>query len=726
MISFKNNVFNLSTKDTSYLMGVFGGRLVNLYYGKRINRVPDIKEMLPINYTRAFSCADIKEGGIITSSDNLTMEYSIFGSADLRTPAFSAKYSDGSTVTRLIYKGYEIFGGKYALPGLPAVYAEKGDNVSTLKIILEDSVSFVTVELYYSVFEDYDAITRSVKIINSGKAKFEINKALSMCFDFRRSDFDLITLNGAWARERIPERAAVRIGTQEVASMRGITSHHENPFFALVNKNTDEFSGEAYGFNLIYSGNFVAGVQRDTYNITRAYIGINPQNFVWELDTGESFITPEAVSVYSAEGIGKMSRTFHKLYRERLCRGKFRDVKRPVLINNWEATYFDFNEEKILSIAEKAKQADIELMVLDDGWFGKRNGEAGSLGDWVPNTDKLPNGVTGLARKVNAIGMKFGLWIEPEMVSPDSDLNRAHPDWCLHTAGREPTLGRNQLILDLTRNDVKNYIKSVFDRLLSDGSIFYIKWDMNRSMTEAGSAFGGYAAQGKVYHNYVLGLYEIMDYVTEKYPDVLFEGCSGGGARFDGGILYYFPQIWTSDDTDALERLYIQYGTSLCYPYSSMGAHVSAVPNHQVYRTTPMKMRGDVSICGQLGYELDLNSLNDDDFTCVKEQVKLYKGLSEIFHKGELYRLLTPPDNNAVVNEFVSADKATVAVCTYILKGTPNAPHDYVKLKALEDSAEYKDQSGNIFTGEYLMNFGIMLDYAADYKSNILVYTKVC
>lgn len=725
MISFENGVFHLATKSTSYIMGVFGGRLLSLYYGKRLNSVPEIKTMLTVKGVRTFSCADIAEDGITVSSDNLTMEYSTFGSADLRTPAISVRYADGTAVSRLEYSGYEIKEGKYSLAGLPAVYAEKGDKVSSLLIRLEDKVSKLTLELNYAVFEDYNAITRSATVINAGEDAFCLEKAMSLCFDLRPAEFDMITLNGAWARERIPERAAVRTGTQEVGSMRGITSHHENPFFALVGRNTDETYGEAYGFNLIYSGNFTAGVQKDAYNTTRAYIGINPQNFSWRLEKGESFVTPEAVSVYSGSGIGEMSRIFHKLYRERLCRGMYRDIRRPVLINNWEATYFNFNEEMILSIAKTAKQAGIELMVLDDGWFGKRNSDTDSLGDWVENADKLPNGVKGLAQKVKALGMKFGLWIEPEMVSPDSDLNRAHPDWCLHIKGREPSLGRNQPVLDLTRGDVVEYIKRVFDRLLKDGDISYIKWDMNRSLSEVGSALGGTAAQGKVYHAYVLGLYDIMDYVTKEYPDVLFEGCSGGGARFDGGILHYFPQIWTSDDTDALERVYIQYGTSICYPYSAMGAHVSAVPNHQVFRTTPMSMRGNVSICGQLGYELDLNKLNEDDMNCVKEQVKAYKELSEVFHKGDLYRLLTPVGNDAAVNEFVSEDKNTVAVCVYILKGTPSAPNIYVKLAALDKDAVYKDEKGNEFTGEYLMNFGIPVYCMADYVSRITVFNKI-
>lgn len=725
MIVFENGVFHLSTENTSYVIGVLEGRLLNLYFGKRLNRVPAINDMLTGNYSRVFSPLDIDVDNKRYSTDNLTMEYPTFGSADLRTPAFSATYSDGTAVTAFKYKGYEIKSGKYALEGLPAVYSEKGDKVFSLKMILEDKVKNVTAELYYAVFEEYDAITRSVRIFNFGKEPLCITKVLSASIDFRKADFDMITLNGAWARERLPERSPLSFGTKQVESMRGITSHHENPFFALVEKNTDEFYGEAYGFNLIYSGNFVAGAQRDAYNVTRAFIGINPQNFNWELAGGESFTAPEAVLVYSDCGIGNMSRIFHKLYRERLCRGIYRDVRRPVLINNWEATYFDFNEEKLLNIAKTAKSAGVELMVLDDGWFGKRNGESGSLGDWTPNTEKLPSGITGLAEKIKALGMNFGLWIEPEMVSPDSDLNRAHPDWCLHINGREPTLGRNQLVLDLTRKDVVDYIKSVFDRLLSGGDISYIKWDMNRSMTEVGSAVGGATAQGRVYHAYVLGLYDIMDYVTEKYPRVLFEGCSGGGARFDGGILHYFPQIWTSDDTDALERLYIQYGTSICYPYSAMGAHVSAVPNHQVYRTTPMKMRGDVSICGQLGYELDLNKISGEDLSCVKKQIEDYKELSDVFHNGELYRLLSPVGNNATVNEFLSSDKNTVIVCSYIMKGIPNAPFDYIKLRALDDDADYKDQNGNVFTGEYLMNFGIAVEYNSDYKSNITVLKKI-
>ncbi len=725
MISFENNVFHLATDETSYIIGVLGGQLLNLYFGKRINKTPVLEDMLPIKHCRSFSCNDINTGEISCSTDNLTMEYPTFGSADLRVPAFCATYNDGTFVTRFEYEGYKIEKGKYMLSGLPTVYAEENDRVSSLKIFLKDKVSNVTAELNYAVFEEYNAITRSVKIINSGEKPFDITKAMSFSVDFCHADFDMITLGGAWARERIPERTPLSHGTHQVESVRGITSHNENPFFALVGKNTDEFSGEAYGFNLIYSGNFIAGAQRDAYNVTRAFSGINPQNFSWRLEAHESFIAPEAVLVYSCCGIGKMSRTFHKLYRERLCRGKYRDIRRPVLINNWEATYFDFDDEKILDIAKKAMSVGVELMVLDDGWFGNRNSDTCSLGDWTENRKKLPNGIGGLAKRVKDLGMSFGLWIEPEMVSPDSDLYRAHPDWCLHIKDRTSTLGRNQLVLDLTRKEVVDFIKSLFDRLLEGGNISYIKWDMNRSMTEVGSAVGGAVAQGRVYHSYVLGLYSIMEYVTKTYHDILFEGCSGGGGRFDGGILAFFPQIWTSDDTDALERLYIQYGTSICYPYSAMGAHVSAVPNHQVHRNTPIKMRGDVAVCGQFGFELDLNKLCKEDLDCVKNQIENYKELSEVFHSGELYRLLTPIGNNATVNEFMSEDKNTVIVCIYILKGVPNSPVDYVKLISLDGDAEYIDKNGKRYTGEYLMNFGIAISYEEDYKSDIIVLRKV-
>ncbi len=724
MISFENGLFHLKTNDTSYVVGVFEGKLLNLYWGESLNSLPRLEAMLPMDHMRTFSSMDISWKGRVMSTNDLTMEYSEYGRGDFRTPAFHGIDGDFTTASNLKFNSYEIIDGKYNIEGLPTVYAEENDKVQTLKIYLLDEYSGLKVTLLYGVYEELNVITRAAAFENTSDKPYRLNKALSMTVDFNSKEFDFIHLSGVWARERKPQRTYVQSGTMQVESIRGTSSHIHNPFIALVSPETNEDFGEAYGFNLVYSGNFVAGVQKEDYGITRAFMGIHPTGFSWLLEKGERFNTPEAVMVYSKNGLGEMSRKYHKLYRTRLCRGPLRDVKRPVLINNWEATYFDFNEEKILDITKSAAQLGVELMVLDDGWFGKRDMENCSLGDWVPDKRKLPNGIKGLAEKVNAEGLKFGLWFEPEMISPDSDLYRAHPDWCLHQAGRERTLGRTQLVLDLSRKDVCDFVKGFMGEILSTVSISYIKWDMNRYITEIGSpAFSG-EHQGEIAHRYMLGLYDIMEYLTQNFPNVLFEGCSGGGGRFDPGILYYMPQIWTSDDTDAIERLDIQYGTSLCYPYSTMGAHVSAVPNHQVYRTTPIKFRGDVAICGQLGYELNLGILSDDDKQEVKKQIKAYHDLADIFHNGDLYRLITPENSDVVANQFISEDKNTVIVCLYVMRARPNNSYRYAKLKALDLNAVYVDQNGNEYTGDYLTHFGFKMTAGADYDSEIIVLNK--
>ena len=724
MITYNNGIFHLKTQDTSYVMGVFEGKLLNLYWGEALVSLPSLEAMLPINFFRTFSSTDIMWNGRKMSTNDLTMEYSEYGRGDFRTPAFEGIDGDFTTASNLKYDSYEILDGKYSIPGMPAVYGEEGDNVKSLKINLIDDYSGLKVSLLYGVFEDLNVITRAVIFENTSDKAYRLNKALSMTVDFNCKEFDFIHLSGVWARERKPQRTYAQSGTMQVESIRGTSSHIHNPFMALVAPETNEDFGEAYGFNLVYSGNFIAGVQKEDYDITRAFMGIHPTGFSWVLEKGETFHTPEAVLVYSNKGLGEMSRKYHKIYRTRLCRGVLRDVKRPVLINNWEATYFEFNEDKILEITKAAAELGVELMVLDDGWFGKRDQEDCSLGDWVPDTRKLPNGIKGLAEKVNGEGLKFGLWFEPEMVSPDSDLYRAHPDWCLHQAGRERTLGRTQLVLDLSRKEVCDYVKGFLGDILSTVSISYIKWDMNRYITEIGSpAFSG-EKQGEIAHRYMLGLYDIMEYVTQTFPHVLFEGCSGGGGRFDPGILYYMPQIWTSDDSDALERLDIQYGTSICYPYSAMGAHVSAVPNHQVYRTTPMKFRGDVAICGQLGYELNLAILSDSDKAEVREQIKAYHELADVFHNGDLYRLITPENSDVVANQFISEDKNTVIVCLYVMRARPNNSFKYAKLKGLDVNAVYVDQKGNEYTGDYLTHFGFKISPDKDYDSKIIVLNK--
>ena len=723
----QNKIFHLKSKNTSYIFVFLKDKfLVHLYWGKSIND-ENLDFSLFIDETKhrkAMSCCDYSE--YVISRDNLPAEYSTFGNTDLRTPSFHATYKDGSFITELEYENHIIHKGKKGIDGLPATYVENDDEADSLELTLVDKLTGLRIVLCYTVFNELDAITRSVRIINKGNDRVQLESVLSAVVDFLDDDFDFLHLPGTCVRERHPERVPLFTGKQIVDSARGASSAHHNPFFALVRKNADEHSGDVYGFNLVYSGNFTAGVEVDNFDISRAFIGINPFGYRWQLDVNEEFVSPEAVLVYSDEGIGGMSRIYHKLYRTRLCRGKYRDVERYVLINNWEATYFDFDEEKILSIADKATEVGVELLVLDDGWFGKRNNDRCSLGDWYVNKEKLPGGLTGLAEKINKKGLKFGLWFEPEMISPDSDLYRAHPDWCIHVKGRERTLGRTQLVLDLSRKDVCDYIFDSLYNILSTVNISYVKWDNNRSMTNIGSAELPADRQGEFYHRYFLGLYYVLEKLYNTFPDVLFESCSSGGNRFDAGMLYYMPQTWTSDDTDAVERLYIQYGTSLCYPYCTMGAHVSIVPNHQVGRVTPISARGTVAMQGQFGYELDLNKLTDSEIEEVKEQIKNYKRLGEIFHKGDLYRLVTPDNNFFTSNQFISQDKNTVVVLNFVIRAMPNPPVKYLKLKGLDRAAKYAiEGTDTVISGDILMSVGLRYQLSKDFDNEIIILKKL-
>ena len=720
----KSKTFNISTKNTSYICGIAdSGLLVHIYYGKKTGDI-GCTEDLTAYYGNAFTPIepDIVNG---TGANTAQFEYQS-ADTDYRTPAISVIAADGSPTVRLRYKSHKIFDGKPKLSGLPAVYTESDSEAQTLIITLKDDYTGLTVDLKYTAMYEFDAITRSAEIINNGTADASVMCALSCMVDFCGTDFDFVHLHGAWARERHIERVHVAHGNISIDSKRGASSHHHNPFFALCSKNADEDAGEVYGFNLIYSGNFIAGAEKNAWDITRAYIGINPFNFKWNLKPGESFVTPEAVLVYSDSGFGKMSRIYHKLYRTRLARGKYRDTSRPVLINNWEATYMEFDEEKILDIAKKAKDLGIELMVLDDGWFGHRDSDNSSLGDWYSDKRKLPNGVEGLAKKVTEMGMKFGLWFEPEMISPDSDLMKAHPDWYMHTNDRAPALGRNQLILDYTRDDVCEYIINAVSNILENAPVSYVKWDMNRNMSDIGSPMLSAQNQQEAAHRYILGLYKVMDALTSRFPDVLFESCSGGGGRFDGGILYYMPQGWTSDDTDAVERMYIQYGTSLVYPSSCMAAHVSAVPNHQTGRVTPLKTRGDVAMCGRFGYELDLTKLTAEESEIVKEQINRYHKLEGIIHNGDMYRIKSPFEGNTVSWEFVSEDKNTVVLCVYKILTKVEHELESIKLKGLIPDAMYKNtQTGNIYRGDALMNIGLKKHGFTDFSSEITVFEKL-
>lgn len=716
----ENKLFHLHAGDTSYIMQVVkDGYLAHLYWGKKIRNVNE-KDMLVYRGRTSFS-ANPDDKDKMFSLDTLPQEYPAYGNTDFRTPAYQLQLENGSTITDLRYESYTIFKGKPKLNGLPATYVEDEDEAETLEIVLTDILIGLRVHLLYTVFEKYNVITRSARFVNEGNSKLKLLRGLSMSVDFTRDDFDFLHLNGSWARERHIIREKLTPGMHTIESRRGASSHEHNPFIAIISQDCTEEQGEAYGLSLVYSGNFLAQAEINMYKSTRVSLGINPFDFSWLLEPTQDFQTPEVVMVYSSEGLGAMSRTYHKLYRTRLCRGSYRDKTRPILINNWEATYFDFDEEKLIDIAKEGKKLGIELFVLDDGWFGKRNSDDCSLGDWVVDKNKLPEGLKSLGDKINNLNMKFGLWFEPEMVSPDSNLYRDHPDWCLHVPERTRSTARTQLILDLSREDVCDYIIKALSQVLSSAPISYVKWDMNRNMTEVGSKLLSADRQRETAHRYILGLYKVMDKLTNEFTDILFEGCSGGGGRFDPGILYYMPQIWTSDDSDAVERLKIQYGTSILYPASTMGAHVSAIPNHQVGRNTPLKMRGDVAMSGNFGYELDLTKFTGEEKEEVKEQIRLYKELRTLIQFGDMFRLISPFEGK--VNEtawmYVSEDKNEAVVAYFRILAEADAPVRKLRLTGLDPNKDYiVSECEGIFGGDELMYSGITIPFLfGDYQS---------
>lgn len=717
-INNKHNIFNLQAGETSYVIKVMDdGLLAHLYWGKLI-KDEDLSYMLRLEERCSFS-PNANSLNPAVSPDTLPQEYPAYGAGDFRHPAFQLLLENGSTVTDLRVQSYRVFKGKPQLNGLPSVYIEDADEADTLEIEMLDSLIGFRAILSYTAYNNCNAITRSVRIINEGNKTFNIIKALSCCVDFPDDKYNLLHLEGAWARERHISSAPLTQGSKLIESRRGASGHQLNPFIALLREDANEKDGEVYGFSLVYSGSFLAQVEVDQFRTTRVSMGINPFDFSWKLEAGGEFQTPETVMVYSCNGIGEMSRTYHKLYRTRLCRGSFRDKERPVLINNWEATYFDFDANKLESIAQEAGKLGIELFVLDDGWFGKRDTDNCSLGDWFVDKRKLPDGLKSLAERINSLGMEFGLWFEPEMISPDSELYRAHPDWCLHVPDRKRTQARKQLVLDFSRQDVCEAITDMLINILSSAPIAYVKWDMNRNMTEIGSALLPSDRQRETAHRYILGLYGVIDKLTSMFPHILFESCSGGGGRFDPGMLYYMPQTWTSDDTDAIERLKIQYGTSIVYPVSTMGSHVSAVPNHQVQRITPLMTRGDVAMSGIFGYELDLTKLSDEEKQIIKKQVETYKELRHLVQFGDLYRLLSPFEGNDAAWMFVSEDKteAYITYCRVLSK--PNQPLKKLRLDGLDPEKAYKvDNTDLVLSGGFLMNAGLHIPLLeGDFKS---------
>ncbi len=720
-----SKTFNLSTSKTSYVLKVLdSNHVAHVYWGKKIKA----KNLDYVLRSKNW-------GSFLTNTDNIDdfmlemtpQEYPGYGSTDLRTPAVELQFSDGTSATDFRYESHNIYVGKNKLNNLPATYVEDENEAMTLELTLVDSLKNVKLILSYSVFEEFDAITRSVKIINESNEDVNINRVLSANVDFRDSDYELLQLSGAWARERHIIRKEIRSGSQSIESRRGSSSHAQNPFMALVRKDTTEQHGEVYGFSLIYSGNFLANVEVDMYENARAQIGINPFDFTWLLKSKEEFTAPEAVLVYSNEGLTGMSHIYNCLYGKRLCKGKYRDEVRPILINNWEATYFDFNETKIKEIAREATNLGMELFVLDDGWFGKRDDDNSSLGDWFVNEEKLKGGLNKLATEINEMGLQFGLWFEPEMVSPISELYKEHPDWCIHIPGRNRSEARRQLILDYSREDVCNYIIEKISEVLSSAPISYVKWDMNRNMSEIGSAKLPANRQREVAHRYILGLYKVLEEITTRFPDVLFESCSGGGGRFDPGMLYYMPQTWTSDNTDAIERLKIQFGTSMVYPNASIGCHVSAVPNHQVDRITPIETRGVVAMSGNFGYELDITKLPESEKEIIKEQVKLYKEIRETIQFGKCYRLSSPFENNDIAWMFISKDCEEIIVSFVRTLAKPNSKFISLKLVGLDESSKYEILGENIIVGgDELMNIGLNVpELKGDYQAKMWRLKKV-
>ncbi|WP_314002676.1 alpha-galactosidase [uncultured Paenibacillus sp.] len=723
----KQQTFHLQTNRTSYVIEIAkDGYLTHRYWGERLRRYAGA---IPLRYMdRAFSPNPVPADRTF-SLDTLPQEYPAYGNTDFRTPAYQIQLDNGSTVTDLRYRGHRIVAGKPKLAGLPATYVENDEEADTLEIELYDELLGLTVTLSYTVFNELDAITRSVRLENRGNRELKLLRAASISVDFADDGYDMVHLAGGWANERNVLRRPLTMGLQAVDSKRGSSSHQHNPFMALVRKGADEDQGEVYGFSLVYSGNFLANVEVDQYRATRVTMGLNPFDFSWLLQPGESFQTPEAVTVYSNEGLGGMSRTYHRLYRTRLARGEFRDKERPVLINNWEATYFDFNADKIESIARKGKELGIELFVLDDGWFGKRDDDNSSLGDWFVHREKLPGGLRDLAERVTGMDMRFGLWVEPEMISVDSDLYRKHPDWCLHVPDRRRSAGRNQLILDYSRDDVCDAIIGMLSEVLSSAPVTYVKWDMNRNMTEIGSALLPPERQRETAHRYMLGLYRVMETLVTAFPHILFESCSGGGGRFDPGILHYMPQTWTSDNTDAVSRLKIQYGTSIVYPASAIGAHVSAVPNHQVHRTTPLEMRGHVAFAGNFGYELDLTAFTEEEDAIVRAQVEYYKEVRPLVQFGDFYRLLSPFEGNETAWMFVSEDRSEAFAAYYKVLAEPNAGYRSIRLKGLDPDADYRiDGLDSPVGGDELMRAGLAVPQEllfGDFRSKVWRIRKV-
>ena len=720
-IDAEKKIFTLETDHTMYQMQADAyGVLRHLWYGAKtgcdmsyLQDYPDV----------GFSGNIYAAGNDRTYSlDTLPLEYAGAGVGDFRVPAVAAVHADGSSALDLRYYSHTVKPGKYGIEGLPAVYAAE-DEAETLEVVLRDTASAVEVTLLYAVLPALDLVTRCARIRNLGETPVTLTKAASLCLDISRGSWEWVHFHGRHAMERQMERRLLFHGIQEIGSTRGTSSHHQNPTVLLCTPDCTETAGACIGAALVYSGSHQTRLECDQLGQVRMVMGIHPDLFRWELKAGETFSTPEVMLSYSDTGLETLSHHFHQAIREHICRGKYQLAERPVLINNWEATYFGFDTEKILHIAEEAARLGVDMLVLDDGWFGKRDDDCSGLGDWFVNETKLSGGLHDLVEKIKGMGMRFGIWFEPEMISEDSDLYRKHPDWAIRIPDRAPMRSRYQLVLDMANPEVQEYLFRVMSDVLHSADISYVKWDMNRSISDWYTRTLPADRQGEMPHRYVLGLYALLERLTAAFPDVLFEGCSGGGGRFDAGMLYYCPQIWCSDDTDAYERTKIQYGTSFFYPVSAVGSHVSTVPNHQTGRITPFETRGTVAMAGSFGYELDLNLLSDGEKQEVAEQIRQFKTYGPLIHNGKYYRLTNPMAEDAALWEFAAQDGSEVLVQGMLFHAEANVLRRTVQLRGLDAEKRYRlDGTEQVYTGAALMAGGVLLPKAWGYYTPVTMH----
>lgn len=704
--------FHLSTKNTSYILKILDSKhIAHLYYGNKIREKGNYKNLAQ-NFTLPLGNAtDYSTETNHFTLDSTPVELATYGKGDYKQPSLELTFEDGSTVSDFLYQSYEVYEGKRKLEGLPSSFANE-DSVKTLEIILYDASVDVAILLSYSVFFEKDIITRSAKVMNKSKENITINKIMSCNVDFQDSKFDLITLDGKWIKERHINKRTLSEGIFMIDSKRGVSSATHNPFLCLSRPLTTETIGECYGFSLMYSGNHQGSVEVNPHQLTRVQMGINPFDFMWTLEPEASFQSPEVVMTFSSNGYNEMSHNFHDFINDNVVSLQWQNKSRPILINNWEATYFDFDEKKLIKLAKEAQKLGIELFVLDDGWFGKRNDDTTSLGDWYENKKKLPNGLEGLSKKISKIGMDFGIWVEPEMVSVESELYKKHPDWAIKNSNREVSYGRNQLILDLCNDAVIDYLFTILSDVFTRSKVKYVKWDMNRNFSDAFSNVLPNNRQKELNHRYVLGLYKLLDNLTKAFPEILFESCASGGNRFDMGMLYYMPQTWTSDNTDALERQMIQYGTSMVYPLSAMGAHVSAIPSHQVLRNTPLETRYNVAVFGLLGYELDVTKLSNFEKKVIIKQIEYYKTHRKLLQYGRFNRINSPFNSN-ITTWMVSQGRQHI-IGNYQKLQIPNEGFESIRVLGLDPDKDY-----NIVSREQYFNvksFGDLINQVSPIK----------